>query len=38
MPPDFNQDKLDLLESYMKAVKLFRRYEDPSEDPEYTEV
>lgn len=22
----------------MKAVKLFRRYEDPSEDPEYSEV
>uniref|UniRef100_A0A4W6CG54 aconitate hydratase n=1 Tax=Lates calcarifer TaxID=8187 RepID=A0A4W6CG54_LATCA len=24
--------------SYMKAVKLFRSYEDPSEDPEYSEV
>ena len=22
----------------MKAVKLFRSYEDPSEDPEYSEV
>uniref|UniRef100_A0AAQ6IG07 Iron-responsive element-binding protein 2 n=1 Tax=Anabas testudineus TaxID=64144 RepID=A0AAQ6IG07_ANATE len=24
--------------SYLKAVKLFRSYEDPSEDPEYSEV
>uniref|UniRef100_A0AAQ5Z6E7 Iron-responsive element-binding protein 2 n=1 Tax=Amphiprion ocellaris TaxID=80972 RepID=A0AAQ5Z6E7_AMPOC len=30
--------KLELLESYMKAVKLFRSYEDNSEDPEYSEV
>lgn len=36
--PDFSQAKLNLLESYMKAVKLFRSYEDPSEDPEYSEV
>lgn len=36
--PDFSQDKLDLLESYLKAVKLFRSYEDPSEDPHYSEV
>uniref|UniRef100_A0A7N6APA1 Iron-responsive element-binding protein 2 n=1 Tax=Anabas testudineus TaxID=64144 RepID=A0A7N6APA1_ANATE len=28
----------DILESYLKAVKLFRSYEDPSEDPEYSEV
>lgn len=35
---DFTQEKLELLESYMKAVKLFRSYEDPSEDPEYSEV
>lgn len=35
---NFSQSKLDLLESYMKAVKLFRSYEDPSEDPEYSEV
>ncbi|KAM9352506.1 iron-responsive element-binding protein 2 [Symphorus nematophorus] len=35
---NFTQDKLELLESYMKAVKLFRSYEDPSEDPEYSEV
>lgn len=36
--PDFTQEKLELLESYMKAVKLFRIYEDPSEDPQYSEV
>ncbi|KAG8012308.1 Iron-responsive element-binding protein 2, partial [Nibea albiflora] len=35
---NFTQDKLELLESYMKAVKLFRSYEDPSEDPQYSEV
>ncbi|XP_069551475.1 iron-responsive element-binding protein 2 [Brachyistius frenatus] len=35
---NFTQEKLELLESYMKAVKLFRSYEDPSEDPEYSEV
>uniref|UniRef100_A0AAX7TQH3 Iron-responsive element-binding protein 2 n=1 Tax=Astatotilapia calliptera TaxID=8154 RepID=A0AAX7TQH3_ASTCA len=31
-------EKLELLESYMKAVKLFRSYDDPSEDPQYSEV
>ncbi|TMS05786.1 iron-responsive element-binding protein 2 [Larimichthys crocea] len=35
---NFTQDKLELLESYLKAVKLFRSYEDPSEDPQYSEV
>ncbi|XP_068168898.1 iron-responsive element-binding protein 2 [Antennarius striatus] len=35
---NFTQDKLELLESYMKAVKLFRSYEDPSEDPQFSEV
>ncbi|KAM8750875.1 iron-responsive element-binding protein 2 isoform 2-T2 [Acanthopagrus schlegelii] len=35
---NFTQEKLELLESYMKAVKLFRSYEDPSEDPQYSEV
>ncbi|KAF3688530.1 Iron-responsive element-binding protein 2 [Channa argus] len=34
----FIPEKLELLESYMKAVKLFRSYEDPSQDPEYSEV
>uniref|UniRef100_A0A7N9ASI1 aconitate hydratase n=1 Tax=Mastacembelus armatus TaxID=205130 RepID=A0A7N9ASI1_9TELE len=31
-------EKLELLESYMKAIKLFQSYEDPSEDPHYSEV
>lgn len=35
---NFTQEKLELLESYMKAVKLFRSYEDSSEDPQYSEV
>ncbi|XP_036963066.1 iron-responsive element-binding protein 2 isoform X2 [Acanthopagrus latus] len=35
---NFTQEKLELLESYMKAVKLFRSYEDRSEDPQYSEV
>uniref|UniRef100_A0A669EBW5 Iron-responsive element-binding protein 2 n=1 Tax=Oreochromis niloticus TaxID=8128 RepID=A0A669EBW5_ORENI len=34
---NFTPEKLELLESYMKAVKLFRSYEDPSEDPQYSE-
>ncbi|XP_059191575.1 iron-responsive element-binding protein 2 [Centropristis striata] len=34
----FTQEKLELLESYLKAVKLFRSYEDSSEDPQYSEV
>uniref|UniRef100_A0A7N8XAS4 aconitate hydratase n=1 Tax=Mastacembelus armatus TaxID=205130 RepID=A0A7N8XAS4_9TELE len=33
-----DQEKLELLESYMKAIKLFQSYEDPSEDPHYSEV
>uniref|UniRef100_A0A674N4H9 aconitate hydratase n=1 Tax=Takifugu rubripes TaxID=31033 RepID=A0A674N4H9_TAKRU len=34
---NFSQEKLDLMESYLKAVKIFRSYEDPSEDPQYSE-
>lgn len=26
------------MESYLKAIKIFRSYEDPSEDPRYSEV
>lgn len=26
------------MESYLKAVKIFKSYEDPSEDPQYSEV
>ncbi|CAL8296028.1 unnamed protein product [Boreogadus saida] len=35
---NFSQEKLELLESYMKAVNLFRNYEDSEEDPVYSEV
>uniref|UniRef100_A0A8C2XJC8 Iron responsive element binding protein 2 n=1 Tax=Cyclopterus lumpus TaxID=8103 RepID=A0A8C2XJC8_CYCLU len=31
-------EKLELLESYMRAVKLFRSYGEPSEDPQYSEI
>nr|XP_061812547.1 iron-responsive element-binding protein 2-like isoform X2 [Nerophis lumbriciformis] len=34
----FSQEKLELLESYLKAVMLFRTYEDSKEDPQYSEV
>lgn len=36
--PDLSQEKVEQLELYLKAVKLFRNYEDPSEDPVYSEV
>ncbi|XP_056273121.1 iron-responsive element-binding protein 2 [Pseudoliparis swirei] len=35
---NFTEEKLELLESYMRAVKLFRSYEEASEDPQYSEV
>uniref|UniRef100_A0A8C6UIN8 aconitate hydratase n=1 Tax=Neogobius melanostomus TaxID=47308 RepID=A0A8C6UIN8_9GOBI len=35
---NFTPEKLELLESYLKAVKLFRAYDDSSQDPEYSEV
>uniref|UniRef100_A0A674D3N8 aconitate hydratase n=1 Tax=Salmo trutta TaxID=8032 RepID=A0A674D3N8_SALTR len=35
---NFTEEKLELLEAYLKAVKLFRNYEDSSEDPQYSEV
>uniref|UniRef100_A0A8C2XK78 aconitate hydratase n=1 Tax=Cyclopterus lumpus TaxID=8103 RepID=A0A8C2XK78_CYCLU len=35
---NFTEEKLELLESYMRAVKLFRSYGEPSEDPQYSEV
>ncbi|XP_077453090.1 iron-responsive element-binding protein 2 [Stigmatopora argus] len=34
----FSQEKLELLESYLKAVTLYRTYEDSGEDPQYSEV
>uniref|UniRef100_A0A8C2XJN8 aconitate hydratase n=1 Tax=Cyclopterus lumpus TaxID=8103 RepID=A0A8C2XJN8_CYCLU len=33
-----SDEKLELLESYMRAVKLFRSYGEPSEDPQYSEI
>ncbi|CAG5957652.1 unnamed protein product [Menidia menidia] len=35
---NFTQEKLELLESYMKAVRLFRSYEETSEEVQYSEV
>uniref|UniRef100_A0A3P9PBC3 Iron-responsive element-binding protein 2 n=1 Tax=Poecilia reticulata TaxID=8081 RepID=A0A3P9PBC3_POERE len=35
---NFTDEKLELLESYMKAVNLFRSYEESSEDPQFSEV
>ncbi|XP_064168306.1 iron-responsive element-binding protein 2 isoform X1 [Anguilla rostrata] len=35
---NLSEEKLELLEAYLKAVKLFRTYQDPSEDPQYSEV
>uniref|UniRef100_A0A3P9MNA5 Iron-responsive element-binding protein 2 n=1 Tax=Oryzias latipes TaxID=8090 RepID=A0A3P9MNA5_ORYLA len=35
---NFSHEKLELMESYMKAVKLFRSYEEPPEDVQYSEV
>ncbi|KAM9808123.1 iron-responsive element-binding protein 2 [Neosynchiropus ocellatus] len=35
---NFSQERLEFLASYLKAVKLFRLYEDPTGDPEYSEV
>nr|XP_057930795.1 iron-responsive element-binding protein 2 [Doryrhamphus excisus] len=34
----FSQEKLKLVESYLKSVKLFRTYENSVEDPQYSEV
>ncbi|XP_041082089.1 iron-responsive element-binding protein 2-like isoform X2 [Polyodon spathula] len=35
---NFDEEKLDIIETYLKAVKLFRSYQNPSEDPEYSQV
>ncbi|KAK6475280.1 iron-responsive element-binding protein 2-like [Huso huso] len=35
---NFDEEKLDIIEAYLKAVKLFRSYKNPSEDPEYSQV
>ncbi|XP_043536093.1 iron-responsive element-binding protein 2 [Chiloscyllium plagiosum] len=33
-----SETKLDAVKTYLKAVKLFRNYQNPSEDPEYSQV
>ncbi|XP_037307892.2 iron-responsive element-binding protein 2 isoform X2 [Pungitius pungitius] len=35
---NFTKEKLELLESYMRAVKLFQSYEELTEEPQYSEV
>ncbi|MED6293962.1 Iron-responsive element-binding protein 2 [Characodon lateralis] len=35
---NFTEEKLELLEAYMKAVNLFRSYEESLEDPQFSEV
>ncbi|KAL6106381.1 ireb2 [Pungitius sinensis] len=35
---NFTEEKLELLESYMRAVKLFQSYEELTEEPQYSEV
>ncbi|KFV61078.1 Iron-responsive element-binding protein 2, partial [Dryobates pubescens] len=34
----FDKAKLEVMEAYLKAVKLFRNYESSSRDPEYSQV
>ncbi len=33
-----SEEKLVVLEDYLKAIKLFRSYGDQSEEPQYSEV
>ena len=33
-----DERKVAIIEAYLKAVRLFRDYSDPSQDPEYSEV
>ncbi|KAI4873103.1 hypothetical protein NFI96_018788, partial [Prochilodus magdalenae] len=35
---NFTEEKLEILEGYLKAVKLFRSYDEQTEDPQYSEV
>ncbi|XP_038640460.1 iron-responsive element-binding protein 2 isoform X1 [Scyliorhinus canicula] len=34
----YGEAKIEAVETYLKAVKLFRNYQNPSEDPEYSQV
>jgi len=33
-----DERKVAIIDAYLKAVRLFRDYSDPSQDPEYSEV
>jgi len=33
-----DSSKIEYIEAYLKAVGLFRNYDDPSQDPVYSEV
>jgi len=33
-----DEDKVKVIEAYLKAVRLYRDYSDTSQDPEYSEV
>uniref|UniRef100_A0AAQ4PPE8 aconitate hydratase n=1 Tax=Gasterosteus aculeatus aculeatus TaxID=481459 RepID=A0AAQ4PPE8_GASAC len=35
---NFTEEKLELLEAYMRAVKLFQSYDELTEEPQYSEV
>ena len=33
-----DEEKVNVIEAYLKAVKLYRDYSDAGQDPEYSEV
>jgi len=33
-----DDNKVEIIEAYLKALRMFRDYSDPSQDPEYSEV
>jgi len=33
-----DEDKVQVIEAYLKAVRLYRDYTDATQDPEYSEV
>uniref|UniRef100_A0AAY4DIW5 Iron-responsive element-binding protein 2 n=1 Tax=Denticeps clupeoides TaxID=299321 RepID=A0AAY4DIW5_9TELE len=35
---NFTEEKLEMMEAYLKAVKLYRGYQEQSEDPQYSEI
>jgi len=38
MFPGRDEEKMQVVEAYLKANKLFRNYSDPSEDPVFSQV